>query len=167
MWAYPLRLDLSTLKDVKNLYFYKIISASAAWTPSFTSQYSPPHVSSLPSSLALALYVLLSTLRAACAVFLVSPSDCCFACSATADQYPALWARRQRWNNNSSACLYRAVSQLVQGTQETRCKTIIYNNKAGGEHQGGGAHSCKRIDVWLMSRWPLNNKRGMLNDLDW
>ncbi len=45
--------------------------------------------------------------------------------------YPALcvwWARRHRWNNNCSTCLYREVSQLVQGTQETQCKTIIYNN---------------------------------------
>lgn len=74
----------------------------------------------------------------ACAVFLVSPSDCCFACSATADRYSALcvwWGRHHRWNNNRSACLYRAVSQLVQGTQEAQCKTIIYNNTAGGEHR--------------------------------
>lgn len=125
-----------------------------------TSQASPP----------LALYELLSLLRAACAVFLVSPSDCCFACSATADRYPALcvwWARRHCWNNNRSACLYRAVPQLVQSTQESKCKTIIYNNTACGAHQSGGAHSWKRIDVWLMSGWPLKNKGCMLKDLDW
>ncbi len=138
-WCSPARI---------NQDFYIKILPSAAWTPSFTSQYSPPHFSSLLASLALALYELLSPLWAACAVFLVSPSDCCFACSATADRYPALcdwWARRHRWNNNRSACLYRAVSQLVQGTQGTQCKTIIYNNKAGWEHQGGEAHSWEWV----------------------
>lgn len=83
-------------------------------------QYSPPHFSfASPCLLLFALYELLSPSRAARAVFLVSPSDCCSACSATADRYPALcvwWARRHRWNNNGSACLYSAVSQLVRGT---------------------------------------------------
>lgn len=90
-------------------------------------------LSSFSTSLALVLYELLLPLHTACAVFLVSPSDCCFACPATADQYPALcvWrARRHRWNNNRLACLYRTVSQLVPETQETQCKTIIYNNTA-------------------------------------
>lgn len=138
LWCSPTRQNQD--------FCYLKIFPSAAWTPSIASQYSPPHFSNLPTSLALALYELLSTLRAACAVFLVSPSDCCFACSATANRYSALcvwWARRHRWNNNHSACLYRAVSQLVQGTQETQCKTIIYNNTASGKCRGAGTHSYK------------------------
>lgn len=119
-------------KGLTQQHLYVQTLLSTASTLSFTSQYSPPH-SSFSTSLALVLYELLLPLHTACAVFLVSPSDCCFACPATADQYPALcvWrARRHRWNNNRLACLYRTVSQLVPETQETQCKTIIYNNTA-------------------------------------
>lgn len=126
-----------------------------------TSRTSPPFL--------LLLYMSFSRLHEL-PVFLVSPSDCCFAFSATADRYAALcvwWAGRHHWNNNHSACLYRAVSQFVHGTQETQCKTIIYNNMAGREHWGGGTHSCKSRGIENRCVGGLSSKWGMLNDLDW
>lgn len=101
---------------------------------------------------------------AALAVFPVSPSDCCFACLATVDRYSALrvcWSRRHCWNNNRSACLYRAVFQFVQGTLEAQCKTIIYNNMASGEHWSGKAHSLKTLWVFVCCLCGLHNVRNV------
>lgn len=102
--------------------------------------------------------------RAALAVFPVPPSDCCFACLATVDRYSALrvcWSRRHCWNNNRSACLYRAVFQFVQGTLEAQCKTIIYNNMASREHWSGKAHSLKTLWVFVCCLWGLYNVTNM------
>lgn len=52
-------------------------------------------------------------------IFLVSPPDGCFACSATADRYSAPACLGEAGITaeitTAQACLYRAVSQLVRG----------------------------------------------------
>lgn len=108
-----------------------IFTHSAAWAPSIVSQYSLQHLLRLSC-------LIWASLHLGRSIFLVSPPDDCFACSATADRYsaPCVWrGRHHRWNNNCPACLYRAVSQLVQATQEAQCRTIIYDNTASGEQQ--------------------------------
>lgn len=111
--------------------FLHMALCSAAWAPSIVSQYS------LQRLLRLSCFIWASP-HLGRSIFLVSPPDGCFACSATADRYsaPRVWrGRHHRWNNNCPACLYRAVSQLVQATQEAQCRTIIYDNTASGEQQ--------------------------------
>lgn len=50
------------------------------------------------------------------------------------------WAGRRRWNNNHSACLYRAVSQLVPGalSGKPNAKQSFRTTRPGREHRGCG-----------------------------